>query len=136
LTEFGLLPEPGAIDAYLAAAGSKKNARSITSGYGRSDQDPRPVSFRERLMTEAYLVENTSSITPYVLRTTANPSQGNGDGCSGDSGGPMFCKGARIIPAVVSMGINPQCKDLDFSYRLDRPLVLAWIRDTNRTDAG
>jgi hypothetical protein len=32
--------------------------------------------------------------------------------------------------------MNPQCKGLDFSYRLDRPQVLAWIRDPNRTDAG
>src|SRR5829696_5965730 len=32
--QFGLLPMPGAIDRYLAEAGSKKNARFVTSGYG------------------------------------------------------------------------------------------------------
>ena len=32
----------GAIDRYLAAAGNKKQARFTVSGYGLSDQDPRP----------------------------------------------------------------------------------------------
>ncbi|HEU4347974.1 MAG TPA: trypsin-like serine protease [Actinoplanes sp.] len=134
--QFGLLPAAGAIDDYLAAAGSKKNARFVTSGYGVSDQDPVPVSFRERLTAESYLVENSSTVTPYNLKTTANPSQDKGGSCSGDSGGPVFFKGTRTIAAVVSFGMNGQCKGLDFSYRLDRPEVLAWILDPNRVDAG
>jgi hypothetical protein len=48
----------------------------------------------------------------------------------------VFRKGTRIISAVVSLWINSQCKGLDFSCRLARPQVLAWIRDPNRTDAG
>jgi hypothetical protein len=84
-------------------------------------------------MAEACLVENTSSVIPYVLK---NASQGKGGSCSGDSGGQGVLQGTQIIPAVVSIGMNPQCKGLDFSYRLDRPQVLAWIRDPNRTDAG
>ena len=48
---FGLLPAAGAIDRYIEAAGNKKQAARFTvSGYGLSDQDPRPVSFRKRLM--------------------------------------------------------------------------------------
>ena len=48
----------------------------------------------------------------------------------------MFFRGTHVIAAVVSYGMNPQCKGLDFSYRLDRAPVLSWIYDPNRVDAG
>jgi len=134
--QYGVLPTAGAIDRYLAQVGSKKRARFVTSGYGVTDQDPVVVSFRERLMAESYLVESKSSVTPYNLKTTANPSQNKGGSCNGDSGGPVFFKGTNVIAAVVSYGMNPQCKGLDFSYRLDRTAVLNWINDINRPDAG
>ena len=51
---FGILPTAGAIDRYLAEAGHKKQARFTVSGYGLSDQDPVPVSFRERLQATSY----------------------------------------------------------------------------------
>ena len=137
---FGILPEAGAIDRYvaqqLAGKGSKKDIRFTVSGYGLSDQDPVPVSFRERLQATSYLVNHEAGVTDFNLQTTANASQGKGGTCNGDSGGPVFFYGTNIIAAVTSFGMNPQCKGLDFSYRLDRPEVLAWINDPNRVDAG
>jgi V8-like Glu-specific endopeptidase len=133
---FGILPEPGQIDRYIAAAGKKQAARFTVSGYGLSDQDPVPVSFRERLMANSYAVNNEAPVTEYNLKTTANPSQGKGGTCNGDSGGPVYFYGTNVIAAVTSFGMNGQCKGLDFSYRLDRPEVLAWINDPNRVDAG
>jgi hypothetical protein len=133
--QFGILPGVGAVDAYVAA-NAKQDTRFRSSGYGVSDQDPRPVSFRERLMAWGWLVENASRVTPYNLKTTANPAQGKGGSCSGDSGGPVFFEGTRTIAAVVSFGMNGQCKGLDFSYRLDRAEILSWIADPNRPDAG
>jgi secreted trypsin-like serine protease len=111
-------------------------ARFTVSGYGLSDQDPVPVSFRERLMATSYAVEGESSFTDANLKTTANASQGKGGTCNGDSGGPVYFYGTNIIAAVTSFGMNGQCKGLDFSYRLDRAPVLAWINDPNRVDAG
>ena len=133
---FGILPTAGAIDRYLASAGNKKEARFTVSGYGLSDQDPVPVSFRERLQATSYLVNNEAPVTDFNLKTTANASQGKGGTCNGDSGGPVYFYGTNIIAAVTSFGQNPQCKGLDFSYRLDRAPVLAWINDPNRHDAG
>jgi trypsin len=134
--QFGILPGVGAVDQYAASTSFKQDLRVVNSGYGLSDQDPRPVSFRERLMAAAYLVENRSSIAPYNLKTTANAAKDKGGSCSGDSGGPVFFEGTRTIAAVDSYGMNPQCKGLDFSYRLDRAEVLAWITNPNRPDAG
>jgi hypothetical protein len=133
---FGILPEVGAIDRYLSAANAKKQAWFTVSGYGLSDQDPVPVSFRERLMARSYLVNNEAPVTEFNLKTTANPSQGKGGTCNGDSGGPVFFGDTNVIAAVTSFGMNGQCKGLDFSYRLDRAPVLQWILDPNRVDAG
>ena len=133
---FASLPQPGAIDAYAAAVGKKQQARFTLSGYGLSDQDPVPVSFRKRLTATSYLVNDKAPVTHFNLKTTANPSQGKGGTCNGDSGGPVFFQGTNVIAAVTSFGQNAQCKGLDFSYRLDRPEVLAWINDSNRPDAG
>jgi hypothetical protein len=126
LTEFGLLPEPVAIDAY-PRRGRVEEERALHYRRIRPFR-PGPAAgvVRERLMAEAYLVENTSSIIPYVRE---NASQGKGGSCSGDSGGPVVLQGHPAHPAVISIGMNPQCKGLDFSYRLDRPQVLARIRD-------
>lgn len=133
---FGILPQPGQIDRYLAASNAKKEARFTVSGYGLSDRDPVLVSFRERLQATSYLVNEEAPVTDYNLKTTANPSQGKGGTCNGDSGGPVYFYGTNVIAAVTSFGMNGQCKGLDFSYRLDRPEVLAWINDPNRVDAG
>jgi hypothetical protein len=133
---FGILPTVGQVDSYIAAAGKKAQARFTVSGYGLSDQDPVPVSFRERLMANSYAVNNQAEITEFNLKTTANPSKGKGGTCNGDSGGPVYFFGTNVIAAVTSFGMNGQCKGLDFSYRLDRAEVLSWINDPNRVDAG
>ena len=133
---FGLLPEPGAIDRYVDRSSSqKKQVRFTLSGYGVSDA-PRGVSFRQRLMAWSYLIEAKSPVTQFNIKTTNNPAQGKGGTCSGDSGGPVFFAGTRVIAAVTSFGMNPVCKGQDYSYRLDRAPVLSWISDPNRADAG
>jgi len=133
---FAKLPGVGDVDAYINAAAKKQQARFTVSGYGLSDQDPVPVSFRERLMATSYAVNNEAPITEFNLKTTANASQGKGGTCNGDSGGPVFFYGSNVIAAVTSFGMNGQCKGLDFSYRLDRAHLLAWIANPNRADAG
>jgi hypothetical protein len=133
---FATLPGVGDVDAYIDAAAKKQQARFTVSGYGLSDQDPVPVSFRERLMATSYAVNNEAPITEFNLKTTANASQGKGGTCNGDSGGPVFFYGSNVIAAVTSFGMNGQCKGLDFSYRLDRAHLLAWITNPNRADAG
>ena len=133
---FGILPAPGAIDRYLSAPNAKKEAWFTVSGYGLSDRDPVDVSFRERLMARSYLVNDEAPVTDFNLKTTANASQGKGGTCNGDSGGPVYFGATNVIAAVTSFGMNGKCKGLDFSYRLDRAPVLAWILDPNRADQG
>ena len=135
--KFGILPDEGLIDDLLAKAGAnaKQTVRFLTSGYGLLDQDPvADPGDRERMMAVGYLIENTNPLTEFNLKTTNNPSKGKGGSCNGDSGGPVFVEGTRVIAAVVSFGFNPQCKGQDYGYRLDREPVLDWILDPNRHD--
>jgi hypothetical protein len=136
---FGILPEAGLVDELYAEAGanSKKTLRFRTVGYGLLDQDPVPnPGQRERLTAWGYLINGVSPVTEFNLKTTANPSGGKGGSCNGDSGGPVLVEGTNVIAAVVSFGMNGQCKGQDYSYRLDRQPVLDWILDPNRPDAG
>jgi hypothetical protein len=136
---FGILPWDGLVDELVAAAGSsnKKQIRFRTVGYGLLDQDPVPnPGLRERLAAWGYLIENSSGVTEFNIKTTANASMGKGGSCNGDSGGPVLVEGTNIIAAVVSFGMNPQCKGQDYGYRLDRQEVLDWIDDPDREDAG
>ena len=136
---FAILPEAGLVDELVDEAGSngKKSLRFRTVGYGLLDQDPVPdPGQRERLTAFGYLIEQSSGVTDFNLKTTANPSNGKGGSCNGDSGGPVLVEGTNVIAAVVSFGMNPQCKGQDYSYRLDRTPVLNWITDPNRVDAG
>jgi hypothetical protein len=134
---FGILPAAGQVTDYIASAGSKKDAQFVAVGYGVTRTTPPVQSFRERLWAWSYLVNDHSANTDgFNLQTTANASQGKGGTCGGDSGGPFLIRGTNVIAAVNSFGFNATCRGVDFSYRLDRPEVLAWILDPNRPDAG
>lgn len=136
---FGILPTAGIVDSVAAAAGSngKKDVRFRTVGYGLRDQDPFPdPGLRERLTAWGCLIENSSGVTEFNLKTTANASGEKGGSCNGDSGGPVLIEGSNVLAGVVSFGMNPQCKGQDYSYRLDQAAVLQWINDPNRVDAG
>lgn len=133
LSEYGELPQPGALDGLDKARGTKDTLFTV-SGYGLSYRtnanSPVPnISFRSRLMGFSTLVNLRSSYTDgYNLQT-----QGNGDGragtCSGDSGGPVFLgdQDSNVIVAVTSFGLNSMCRGTDYAYRIDRPEVLEWI---------
>jgi trypsin len=135
LSEYGELPEePNLLDSFATARG-KQDIIFTVSGYGlttrTTDQDPHPnLSFRERLMAEATLVNlNSAWNAGFNLQTNGNGA-GKGGTCNGDSGGPVFLGEfeSNLIVAVTSFGIgNLLCQGTDFAYRIDQPEVLAWI---------
>jgi hypothetical protein len=129
VTTLGLasLPAPNLLTTM--AASTKKNDIWLTaSGYGISLVRPAVVSLRERLMADEYIVNLHNSLTDgFNIQSTANPGGGKGGTCSGDSGGPLLLQGTNTIVGLTSFGLNPNCKGLDFAYRVDQPDVLAWI---------
>lgn len=133
LSEYGKLATAGSLDR-LATQRGQQEVTFTASGYGVSRINPVQFqSFRERLMAEVKLVNLSNALTDgFNLQTSANPGNGRGGTCFGDSGGPMFYGGfsSNTIVAVTSFGLNNNCRGVDFSYRTDQADVIAWILDT------
>jgi len=133
MPEYGVLAAAGTLDGLGTARGTKNTVFTV-SGYGlsRSTQPNSAVpniSFRERLMAKATLVNlNSAQNGGYNVQTQGN-GNGRGGTCSGDSGGPVFLGGStsNLIVAVTSFGLNALCRGIDFGYRIDRAEVLEWI---------
>jgi len=51
--------------------------------------------------------------------------------CRGDDGGPELLEGTDVVLATHSFNYsssNGSCNGIGYSFRLDHPAVLAWIR--------
>jgi Trypsin len=135
LPEYGQLAEAGYLDALLAGPRGSADITFTISGYGVSRTNPaQAVSFRERLMALAQLVNlNESANTAgFNLQLSGNPGGGRGGLCFGDSGGPVFYGGfsSNVIVGVNSwlFGFNRQtCGGTAFAFRTDTAAVIEWI---------
>jgi hypothetical protein len=131
VTSYGSLASVGSLDR-LATQRGQQDVTFTASGYGLSLSNPnKTVSFRKRLMATEQLINLRSHLTDgFNIQTTANPGNGKGGTCGGDSGGPLFYDSTNTIVAVNSFGLNEWCRGSDFMYRVDQAAVQAWIRAT------
>jgi hypothetical protein len=131
LSEYGVLPEAGTLDALHE---QRRNDITFTvSGYGLSYSSPvAVVSFRSRLMAESKLVNVKGGLNQGFNLQTGGNGSGRGGTCSGDSGGPdVDPADSNVIVAVTSFGLNAWCRGTDFAYRIDQEAVLDWIDETS-----
>jgi hypothetical protein len=81
----------------------------------------------QRLYAPSQLIKNVPSAE--YLKLTANPGQGKGGICFGDSGGPNLQAGTDIMLAVNSFVTNSNCTGVTYSSRIDIPSVLNWLSE-------
>ncbi len=126
---------PPSTYAHLPAAGfvdtlAMKTQISIV-GYGVSDKyqmSGPPYDRwhgRVRLYAPAQLIQSADVISAEYLKLTANPGQGKGGTCFGDSGGPILY--GNVVLGVNSFVTNSNCAGVTYSNRVDTSAALTFI---------
>jgi len=83
-----------------------------------------------RLYAPSKPVPSDDVIGEEFVKLTANPGQGRGGVCFGDSGGPDLLGDTDIILSINSFGNNNNCTGINYSYRIDTPAALSFINDS------
>lgn len=122
LDDYASLAEPGSVDALPTGT-------PVTiSGYGVSGEKPTVISYRQRLMASAFIINtHNKAASGYNIQLSGNPGDGRGGSCFGDSGGPILYDSTDIILGVNSFVKNGQCAGQSFAYRVDQQSVIDWI---------
>jgi len=97
-------------------------------GFVRGGGKPEQVFLFTRYYAPSKLIASNNVQSAEFIKLTANPAQGKGGTCFGDSGGPDLLGGTNTILAVNSYVTNGNCAGVTYSNRVDLPDVLAFIR--------
>jgi hypothetical protein len=118
LSRYAQLPAEGLVDTL-------RNKTAVDSvGYGvQFDQGGGPRYPEDGAFTRYYapteLVASKHVHSDEYIKLTANPAQGKGGTCFGDSGGPNLLGGTDTILAVNSYVTNGNCAGVTYSNRID-----------------
>jgi len=80
-----------------------------------------------RMQAYAQIISSKDAISDKYLKISANPGQGKGGTCFGDSGGPALLAGTDTILAVTAFGTNYNCAGIGYYSRVDIPEAQKWI---------
>jgi secreted trypsin-like serine protease len=130
IARYGELPEEGLVDTL------KMKTDVDQVGYGVQEMFHVPgtgppgwgyVVDGARYYAPAQLIKSNHEFSEEFMKLTANPAQGKGGTCFGDSGGPNLLGGTDIILGVTSWGTNYPCAGVSYVARVDTADVLNWI---------
>ena len=123
---FAVLPTAGLVDALPMMTEVDIIGYGV-QGFIRGGGRPGQLFLLTRYFAPSQLVQSNDIFSTRFLKLTANPSQGTGGVCFGDSGGPDILSGTDIILGVNSFVMNSNCSGVTYSQRIDLPEVLEFI---------
>ena len=126
LPEYAELPDPGFVDT-LPMKTSVDIVGYGVQGFVRGGGPPEQIFTAIRFFAPSELIQSNNRASGEFIKLTANPSQGSGGICFGDSGGPDILTGTNIVLAVNSFVTNGNCTGVTYSQRVDLPNILAFI---------
>ncbi len=123
---FAALPSAGSVDTLSMGTGVD------IVGYGVQQRavgggPPVWLGTLTRYYAPSQLVASENRISDMFLKLTANPAQGKGGTCFGDSGGPDLLGGTNVVLGVNSFVTNGNCAGVTYSERVDLPPILSFI---------
>jgi trypsin len=126
LPVYAALPSAGLVDVLPMKATVDIVGYGV-QGFIRGGGRPQEIFTAVRFFAPSQLIQSNNVASDEFIKLTANPSQGTGGICFGDSGGPDLVGGTNIVLAVNSYVTNGNCAGVTYSQRVDLPDILAFI---------
>ena len=123
---FAELPEPNLVDTLPMGTPVDIVGYGV-QGFIRGGGPPGQIFTFTRYFAPSQLIQSNNRQSDEFIKLTANPAQGKGGICFGDSGGPDILSGTNIVLAVNSYVTNGNCAGVTYSQRVDLPEILAFI---------
>jgi hypothetical protein len=121
--EYAELPDVGLVDTLPM----KQDVDLVGYGVQYHQRGGGHIDFGTRYSAQAQLIASDHILSDEFLRLTANPGNGKGGTCFGDSGSPILLAGTNIVLGVCSWGTNGNCAGVSYEQRIDLFSILRWI---------
>ncbi len=123
---FADLPPPNLVDT-LSMHTDVDIVGYGVQGFIRGGGRPGQTFLFTRYFAPSLLIQSNDVLSSGFIKLTANPAQGKGGTCFGDSGGPDLLGGTNVVLGVNSFVTNGNCAGVTYSQRVDLPDILAFI---------
>ena len=131
LPRFAALPSLGLVDTIDMKAEVDLVGYGV-QGFIRGGGPPLQIFTASRFFAPTQLVQSNNRASDEFIKLTANPAQGKGGLCFGDSGGPDLLAGTDIVLAVNSFVTNGNCAGVTYSQRVDLPDIQDFINNAGQ----
>jgi len=135
--QYGALPSANLVDTLPNNAPVDSvgyGVQGFVNGGGPCDPNCKkaPGASATRYYAPTTLVASKDVLSDEFIKLHSN----KGGTCFGDSGGPNLEGGSNVVLAVNSFVANSICSGNTYSYRVDTPEALQWIRSTATEHGG